>query len=372
MAGAWLREQKFRWRLASALREPADADTATPAELDRLVEAQLAPWRTRTPLPAAAARDVLAQLNAQRLAVWVLSIRGRQVRVWDKPQPTAAQLAQPGVQADWDAFRWRLMYYRNFLSAVAARAESPLNLDLALDVADDPVEHPGLPVLGFQKPASASTLLVPDVDFFHLRWYRQAGDPWTYDQKSPTACFVGASTGCNLDVDAVREDRAPRLRAARFFQGSEQVRFSIARAVQCTSDEARRLLEAKPYFGATVDWQQQLKHRFLISIDGNGAACSRLVQSLMSHSAVIQYESPHQLFYFSALVPGRHLLRVSQDAEVEAIVRTEQAQPGHYRGVAEAGQRFARKYLRAPSVADYTARLLAAGAPWLPVVSPAG
>lgn len=369
MLDAWLREQKFRWRLAAALREPADDDTATPAELDRLVDAQLAPWRARPALPAAAAHEALRALCAQRMAVWGVSIRGRRVRAWDKPAPTPAQLAQPGVQADWDAFRWRLMYYRNFLAAVAARATLPLNLDLALDVADDPVEHPGLPVFGFQKPAQASTLLVPDVDFFHLRWYRRASDPWTYDQKSPTACFVGASTGCALDVDTVREDRAPRLRAARFFQGSERVHFSIARAVQCSSDEACRLLEAKPYFGPTVDWPQQLKHRFLISIDGNGAACSRLVQSLMSHSAVIQYTSPHQLFYFSALVPGQHLLRVSEDAEVDAIVRTELAQPGHYRAVAEAGQRFARKYLRARSVADYTARLLAAAAPWSPPVT---
>lgn len=368
MLDAWVREQKFRWRLAAALREPADADTATAGELDRLVDAQLAPWRERAPLRPARAREVLAELGARRLAVWGVSIRGRRVRVWDKPPPSAEQLARPGVQADWDAFRWRIMYYRNFFAVLAARLDAPLNLDLALDVADDPIDHPELPVFGFQKPAGAGTLLVPDVDFFHLRWYRRSTDPLSYEQKSPTACFVGASTGCNLDVDTVREDRAPRLRAAHAFQGSDRVHFTIARAVQCTSDEARRLLEAKPYFGPTMAWQDQLRHRFLISIDGNGAACSRLVQALMSHSAVVQYESPHQLFWFPALVPGQHLLRVAQDAEVDAIVRTEQAQPGHYRPVAEAGQRFARKYLRARSVADYTARLLAAAAAWSPAV----
>jgi hypothetical protein len=93
-------------------------------------------------------------------------------------------------------------------------------------------------------------------------------------------------------------------------------------------------------------------------MDGNGATCSRLVKGLMSNSVVIKFNSPHELYYFSALEPGHDHLLVNTEQDLERIVEREATHPGAFKAVAQQGQEFAAKYLTAGSVMDYTALLL--------------
>lgn len=184
--------------------------------------------------------------------------------------------------------------------------------------------------------------MLPDVDFFHHHWYLRDVDALSYEQKTCSACFVGSSTGAWLDVDAIRTLATPRLHAAAYFDGNPRVMFRIANAVHCLSSEAKDLLERQPYFSSHVGWHDQLRHRFIISMDGNGATCSRLVKGLRSHSAVIKFDS------------------VAKEEEVERVVETEAAEPGAFKAVAAAGKIFAAKYLTIGSVMSYTVRLIAA------------
>jgi hypothetical protein len=234
------------------------------------------------------------------------------------------------------------------------------DFDFALDVNDLPEDSPEVPVFGFQKERGAHNLLLPDVDFFNSKWYRQEHDPLAYEDKAPSACFVGSSTGAWLTEDTVRSHGTPRLRAAAYFHGHPRVVFQIANATQCLTEEAKACLMRQPYFGPYASWEDQLKHRFLMVMDGNGATCSRLVKGLMSHSVVVKFDSPHELYYFPALRPGHDHLLVGQEADVERIVEREAASPGTFKAVSQAGQQFAAKYLTMPSVMDYTARLLLA------------
>ena len=99
---------------------------------------------------------------------------------------------------------------------------------------------------------------------------------------------------------------------------------------------------------------------------GRGAACSRLVKGLRSNGVVVKFDSPYELYYFPALVAGRDHLLAEKEEDVERFLEIEAATPGAFREVAEAGRRFAAKYLTIGSVMDYTARLLDAYAalPW--------
>ena len=358
-AREWLQWTKFRLRMALALRDPVPAEAASAEELDHLVELQLAHWRRLLPVAGAQAERLLHDRNQQSVNIFIISIRGKRVKVWDKPALADDVQRDPAMRRVLDTARRRILFYKTFIGFVVSRSSASYHLDFALDVSDIVEQQDGLPVFAFQKMRGDSTVLLPDVDFFHDKWYRQARDLLSYDDKTVSACFVGASTGGDLSLEGVQNDELPRLRAAHYFHDSPDVYFKIAKAVQCLGDEARLLLQSKPYFSARVDWHDQLTRRFIISMDGNGAACSRLVRGLMSNGAVIKYDSPHEVYYVPALTAGRDYILVRSDSEVAEVVRAERESPGRFRPVAESGQRFARKYLQIGSVVGYTDRLLA-------------
>lgn len=217
-----------------------------------------------------------------------------------------------------------------------------------------------VPPFCFQRRQGARNPMLPDVDFFHGKWYRGQRDLHPYENKGNSAVFVGSSTGGRIDAEAIRLNKTERLRAAKYFHGHPRVIFKIAQAVQCENEEARALLMTHPYFSSHIGWDQQLHHRFLISMDGNGAACSRLVKGLLSNSVVIKYASAHELYYFPALEAGRDYLLAEHDADVERFIAIEAATPGTFKPIAAAGRQFAQRYLTIHSVMDYTARLLRA------------
>ena len=351
---------KFRLRMAMALRDTPPRALASTDELAHLVALQTAYWVQRPPMAGAAAEQALHKLNKASSSAFVFSVRGQRVRLWQKPEllfPADEEMARHHEQ---QAFLRRAMLYQAFIAAVLRQNKVAYAIDFALDVNDMPEDSATLPIFSFQKMRGAHNLLLPDVDFFHSKWYRDDHDSLRYDEKTTSACFVGSSTGAWLTEESVRECATPRLRAAAYFHGNPTVIFRIANAVQCRSEEAKAQLMAQPYFSDYVGWADQLRHRFIISIDGNGAACSRLVKGLCSNSALVKFESPYELYYFAALIPNRDYLTVSCEADLEHIIACELQQPGRFSAVARSGQQFAEKYLTIKSVMAYTAALLGA------------
>ena len=346
---------KFRLRMALALAAAAPAARATAEELSALVALQTEYWRRHRPLTGAALQQALRVWNDQTVSSCVVSVRGRHVKLWDKPLLIDADEHHLRVQR---GYRKRAQLYQAFFQKTLRQAQADLTLDFALDVADLAEEDADLPIFAFQKLPGAFNPLIPDVDFFHSKWYRNEHDALDYDAKTVSACFVGSSTGGKLTVEGIRHAQTPRLRAATYFLGHPRITFRIAKAVQCVTEEARQYLMAQPYFCDYVSWNEQLRHRFILSMDGNGAACSRLVKGLRSNSVVVKYDSPHELYYFAALQQSQCYLLAGNDQDVERFVDSELASPGLFRQVSANGHVFADKYLTVHSVMDYTARLL--------------
>lgn len=351
---------KFRMRMALGARDVPKGPLASPDELDALVRLQTAYWESNPPLPPHAAREVLQALNARSISAFIFSVRGRHVRLWEKPALSFPPEEAAMRREQHRNFLGRALLYQAFIAAVLRSRKARHSFDFALDVNDLPEDSSDVPIFGFQKERGAHNLLLPDVDFFYSKWYRKEHDALAYEDKEVSACFVGSSTGAWLTADDVRRHESPRLRAAAYFHGHPRVMFRIANATQCLSEEARACLMGQPYFSAYVGWEDQLRHRFLIVMDGNGATCSRLVKGLLSNSVVVKFDSPHELYYFPALQAGRDWLLVEQEKDVEQIIECETAQPGSFKGVAASGQQFAAKYLTQRSVMDYTAQLFKA------------
>lgn len=350
---------KFRFATTLAARVSPLAPRAMPAELDYLVELQTSHWKQH-PLDWGATDRALHDLNVRSNSVFIFEFRGKRVRIWDKPKYDFPAEQAAIREREQRAFGLRAMLYQAFFEAVIERCQALPSIKLALDVNDIPQVSAEFPIFGFQKQKGINNILLPDVDFFQAKWYRRDHDALSYEEKACSACFVGSSTGGSITVDSINQLSVPRLRAASYFSSSTNVFFRIANAVQCDSEQAKALLMSQPYFCAPVQWEKQLRHRFIISMDGNGAACSRLVKGMRSNSAVVKFDSQYELYYFSALKPGFDHLVAKTEADLQHIVDQELCKPGIFKPVALAGQQFAAKYLSVRSVMDYTARLLAA------------
>jgi hypothetical protein len=73
---------------------------------------------------------------------------------------------------------------------------------------------------------------------------------------------------------------------------------------------------------------------------------------------VLKYDSPHELYYSSGLIPWLHYIPISSDQQVIDIVRMERDQPGRFRYIGEESQRFYRRYLTRHGVMTYASRLI--------------
>jgi hypothetical protein len=311
---------------------------------------ELAPWhRHKVPPDYALAR--YAQLNEDVVGVYVYRFAGGTVAAAEKPDA----LFVPG-------FHERSLRYLAFFQYVANRLPPDFEAILCLNLADNLFQDIDAPIFSFQKPWYRRDILLPDIDFLDQSFYTVPGideDPVAYDDKRVGAVFAGATTGGTIRAQDVRDLSLPRLRAAAYFQRSKLVDFRLPTIVQYDSEEVRALLAALPFCQtATLPMTDQYRSRFLISMDGNGATCSRVVRALRSQAVLLKYNSDHILYYFHGLQPWLHYIPIAHDSDVEDLIRREAASPGLYRGIAEAGRDFAARYLTRDTVTQYMANLL--------------
>ena len=257
---------------------------------------------------------------------------------------------------------WRPPLYQKFLTHVVESFCPDLTTDLLVHVGDGGLGNERVPILAFQKPHDTNPLLLPDVDLLEADFFE---GPHTFDdqlvffEKDTSAVFVGATSGMRIDEDVVRYLRLPRLRSAMFFKDNPRVDFRLPVLDNVVSDGAREMLVRMGFgLGNRLTYEEQLRHKFIISMDGFGATCSRVATSLMSNSVLLKYDSPHRLFYFHGLKEWIHYVPISEDRDVLTVIRMEEENRGLFALIAQQGQDFFRTYLVRSAAARYTALLL--------------
>ena len=338
--------------------EVADAyDTAVSGRRLRAGgDAAVREWRDRE-LAAWAGHAVddhaLHELNATRPWLFLFTIGRWGASVAAKP---------PGADDGGPHARRRLGYYLPFLDRVARQAGLTRPLTIAVDLNDEPVASDDLPVFAFQKHRGARNVLIPDVEFLQPdhnslpSWLTFDRTPWRAKQHS--AVFAGSTTGGVITADVVRTLALPRLRAGAFFRDAPDVDFRLPNLVECDTPETEAMLRAMGFGVGAMSWQEQFRHRFIISMDGNGATCSRVVIALRSHSVLLKYASDRVLYYFHGLAPGEHYVPIQTDADVLRTVSAARSDPAPYRAINAAARRFAGAFLTRRAVEHYMAALL--------------
>jgi hypothetical protein len=180
-----------------------------------------------------------------------------------------------------------------------------------------------------------------------------------YNKKSIKAIFVGSTTGGGLiSIDRIKHHSVPRINSALYFKNNKYCDFKLPNIVHCDNQETENFIKNNICSSPMLSWDDQLKYRFLISIDGNGATCSRVNKSLMSNSVLLKYDSDSILYYFPLLKPWVHYIPISSDADVIKVVETELANPGHYQEIPENASKFVRNHLHYADIYRYTTDLI--------------
>jgi hypothetical protein len=300
----------------------------------------------------------LRRLAVER-QVHAIAARRPEMRLYQFVDGGVAML--PAAAPEQESRGFRAAHYLAFFRAVAPLLPADINVTLCVCLDDRVTAAFPVPVFCFQRTAHEHNPLLPDIDFLTNDFHEaeRFNDKVGYFDKAMRAVFAGATTGGRITSERARACSLPRLAAARFFEACADVDFRLPRIVQCADDEAREILEGYEFCRRPrMIWPDQFRHRFLISMDGNGATCARVAMALASNSVLLKYESEHMLFYFPALVAGEHYVPVSAHEDVLAVIAAEQAQPGRYAAVAAAGRAFAERYLTRARLTEYTAFLV--------------
>jgi hypothetical protein len=330
---------------------PQHIDIGMETEIDREIRAwamsEVLPWRMRR-----LARETFsATVTRSRatIAAFVVCIRKGAVSI----EPKARELEHPDAKK-------RCQMYLGLFEAVLRVYPSIPDTMFILDIGDMPAPCADTPIFQFQKPNGSSAILLPDIDFLGLDFYHQPGfaDQIPYQEKATSAIFVGGSSGQTNTVETIRAPVAPRLQAAIHFRGHPDIHVLLTLLSRCENAEAEQALRDLGFGGPRVPWSEQFPHKFIISVDGNGATCSRVVIALKSNSALLKYDSPHHLYYFKGLVPWLHYVPIVENNDIENIIKIERECPGAFASIAEEGRRFTETYINRQRVFQYVAELL--------------
>lgn len=261
-----------------------------------------------------------------------------------------------------DAHAGRAIAYQRLLGEVVAESRNPdlHGTCLAIDLDDGCGNWTDVPVFSFQRPREFRNPLLPDIDFLASDFYASSSwalpDRTAYFEKALKAVFVGSTTGGGI-IDQESISHVPRIKSARFFRDHADVDFHLTRIVQCRDSATEARLRREGYGQAEVGWSEQLLNRFLISMDGNGATCSRMYVALRSSCALLKYDSSYELYYFKGLTPWVNYAPICDDRDVLEILAIERDDPGFFEPMAAAGNLLA-DLLSRENVKLYTAEML--------------
>ena len=333
-------------QLRGAYRGPAQAWAAQ----------ELAPWRGRGLTHGGVGAKIDAAV-AGHGAMFRYDVSGGVVTCRPKAPAEIEPVIDPAIL---DLVQKRADAYRELLQTSLPAAAADLDFSLAVELSDLPPDCPGLPFFAFQKRRGETSLLLPDVDLLEFDYFdhRTWIDRTRYRAKRNQAIFVGSTTGETLTLEKVAALATPRLRAASAFRDSPWVVFRLPNVVQCDTEETASAVRALGFGEGFVSWPEQLRYRHILSIDGNGATCSRVAIGLLSRGTLLRYGSDYELFYFKGLKPWVHFVPIACDADVEAVVLDSAENPRRYARLAREGRRFFRQHLRRIPCRRYVAALL--------------
>jgi hypothetical protein len=234
------------------------------------------------------------------------------------------------AEVKWDAVEPRVKIVHDWLN----RLNRIINIDgfkIAVEFEDMPKDQ-DYPVFCYQKRLDYhNIILMPDFEIVENNYFctQMTRDEKSFVEKNNRAVFYGSTTGTNVlenrvccnTINNIINDPSRRIDAAKYFSGKDDIIFKLPSVVQCDNDDTVNYLKSLEFTSCDpVDYKAQLENKFLISVDGNGATCSRVAISLLSNSVLLKYDSKWILFYHRLLRPYFNFIPILEHKDVEYIL----------------------------------------------------
>ena len=175
-------------------------------------------------------------------------------------------------------------------------------------------EVPVLPIFHFQKKRNGPGILLPYLSHLNdLEAFHTDSKEFVWSAKISQAIWRGASTGGSYDLSNWHTFARSKLVlscSSKLLQN--MCNASYYKIVQAT-DEARDAMLANMTLADPIPLKEQMKFKYILSLDGNGACAGRFEQLVSGNSLIMKTESDSIEFYYTGLQPHVHFVPVKED-----------------------------------------------------------
>lgn len=211
---------------------------------------------------------------------------------------------------------------------------------------DDGTSHEGLASMTYRGDnPNGKICMIPDPYSIKESFYDVAErDSYTWSQKIDRGIFIGASTG---------GENGQRMKYCRKFKDKESrklVELYISDWVQGISPES-------DLFHKNMKITEQLKYKFLISLDGNVASWGRINWGMGSNSVVLKSKSELKLWYYELMESGTHYVEFDENNLI-SIVQNLLENPEKCQQIVTNANSFFKTYLTIEGQAEYWSSLI--------------
>lgn len=189
-------------------------------------------------------------------------------------------------------------------------------------------------------------VLIPDPYMVH-NWGNQLSyirDTYTWETKTDTACFYGTTTG------DICPDRNKRIGFCFYTSGIPEFECKITKVAQIPEADVIQSVGKevwkKIYHPEPIHPNEQMKHKFLINIDGN--TCRFDVWNYLTNSLTLKSKSNEMLWYYPLLLQNEHFIQFDH-LDIKGLQSNIQyllANPQQCKRIVENSQQFAKTYMK--------------------------
>jgi EGF-domain serine glucosyl/xylosyltransferase len=208
--------------------------------------------------------------------------------------------------------RWKGMIL--MLLKVSCFVELP-DVDIVLYLNDLYEEYvPLLPIFHFQKIKNGTGILLPFFSHLNdLETFHSESKKIIWSTKRSQAIWRGATTGGTYDLSNWHTyPRSKLVHACTLKRLQHICDASFYKIVQAT-DEASDVMLKNLSLKDPIPLNEQMKYKYILSLDGNGACAGRFEQLLSGNSLIMKADSDSIEFYYGGLLPNVHYVPVKTD-----------------------------------------------------------
>ena len=179
---------------------------------------------------------------------------------------------------------------------------------------DRPIENVNIPLFRFSKKKVEKGILIPDDPFAsNIKNIASLKETYPWDKKKPQAYFRGATTGGIFTQENYK--KMPRVQLvilAQKYPNLIDAQFSLLAPVQFEPSFIPQFKKEFPIYPR--DPESTIFHyRYAIDADGNTNGWARPRYILASNTLCIKHETPFEQWFYRALEPNKHYIKVKKD-----------------------------------------------------------